>query len=176
MTSKFMLAAALVGAGAMYAQTNPFSTEVKQNYNQIKGTVMRAAEAMPDADYSFVPAMGSRSFGAAVTHIAEVQAGLCGMAEGQQKQIDTSKTDKAGAIAALKAAFDFCDPIYAALTDANGAETRKMFGRDRTRLGILDFGVIHSNEMYGTLAVYLRLKNIVPPSSAGRGGMGKKKE
>ena len=51
----------------------------------------------------------------------------------------------------------------------------KMFGRDKTVFGVLDFGVIHSNEMYGTLAVYLRAKNKIPPSSAGR-GMGKKKE
>ena len=36
--------------------------------------------------------------------------------------------------------------------------------------------MIHDNEMYGTLAVYLRAKSKVPPSSAGRGGMGKKKE
>jgi hypothetical protein len=50
-----------------------------------------------------------------------------------------------------------------------------MFGRARTMFGVLDFGVIHDNEMYGTLAVYLRAKNKVPPSSAGRGA-GKKKE
>jgi len=38
----------------------------------------------------------------------------------------------------------------------------------------LNFGVIHDNEMYGTLAVYLRAKSQVPPSSIRP--MGKKKE
>jgi hypothetical protein len=90
-------------------------------------------------------------------------------------KIDTSKTSKADAQAALKTAFDYCDPIYAAITDADSLKMVKMFGRDKTVFGVLDFGVIHSNEMYGTLAVYLRAKNKVPPSSAGR-GMGKKKE
>jgi uncharacterized damage-inducible protein DinB len=176
MKSTMIMLAALASASVMYAQ-NPFSTEVKQGYNGIKNNVMRAAEAMPEADYSFVPAKGSRSFGQAVLHIAEVQMGICAMAQGEPpKQIDQAKTSKADAVAALKEAFDYCDPIYAALTDANGAEMKKMFGRDRSRLGILDFGVIHSNEMYGTLAVYLRLKEIVPPSSAGRGMMGKKKK
>jgi len=82
----------------------------------------------------------------------------------------------ADAVAALKAVFDFCDPIYAAMTDADAAKMVKVFGRDRTKFGALNFGVIHTNEMYGTLAVYLRAKDMVPPSSAGRGNMGRKKE
>jgi len=176
MKLKLMFAVALAGTAAVYAQ-NPFSTEVKGNYEQVKGLVTKAAADMPDDGYAYVPGPGSRTYGAAVTHIAEVQVALCNMAAGAEgPKIDTAKTFKADAIAALKAAFDFCDPIYAGLTDADGAKTVKMFGRDRTKLGVLDFGVIHDNEMYGTLAVYLRAKNTVPPSTAGRGMMGKKKK
>ncbi len=62
-------------------------------------------------------------------------------------------------MALLKAAFDYCDPIYNALTDTNGLEMAKMFGRDMPKFSILNFGVIHDNEMYGTMAeVYLRAK------------------
>jgi hypothetical protein len=32
--------------------------------------------------------------------------------------------------------------------------------------------VIHSNECYGSMAVYMRLQKLTPPSSAGRGGGG----
>jgi len=177
MKSMMITLVALAGAAAMYGQSNPLTTELKANYNQIKGTVTRAADAMPDADYGFVPGKGSRTYGAAVVHIAEVQAGICGMASGKEApKIDTSKATKADAQAALKTAFDFCDPIYAGINDADATKMVKMFGRDRTVFGVLDFGVIHSNEMYGSLAVYLRAKDMVPPSSAGRGGMGKKKE
>lgn len=175
MQSKMMLLAAFVGATALYGQ-NPLTTELKQTYAGIKGNVMKAADEMPDSDYGFVPGPGSRTYGAAVVHIADVQAALCGAAKGEAgPKFDASKTSKADAQAALKAAFDYCDPIYESATDADATKMVKMFGRDRTMFGALNFGVIHDNEMYGTLAVYLRAKSQVPPSSI-RSSMGKKKE
>ncbi len=53
----------------------------------------------------------------------------------------------------------------AAMTDAEATKMVKLFGGDRTMFGTLDMGVIHSNETYGTLAVYLRAKSKVPPTS-----------
>jgi hypothetical protein len=157
------------GVFSVYAQSNPLTTELKANYNNIKNNVLKGAEKMPEADYSFKPAPESRTFGEVVTHIATVQAALCASAKGETKQLDGTKTSKADAVALLKESVDYCDPIYNAMTDATGLETGKMFGRDRTKFGILDFNVIHDNEMYGTMAVYLRAKGIVPPSSEPRG-------
>ncbi|MDP8989249.1 MAG: DinB family protein [Acidobacteriota bacterium] len=175
MKFKMTMLALFAGATAVYAQ-NTLTAELKQNYAQVKATVTKAADDMPEADYGFIPGPGSRTYGQAVAHVAEAQAGLCGMASGKEApKVDENKGSKAEATAALKAAFDFCDPIYAAMTDADATKTVKMFGRDRTMFGVLDAAVIHSNEMYGTLAVYLRAKNKVPPSTAGR-GQGKKKE
>jgi hypothetical protein len=37
--------------------------------------------------------------------------------------------------------------------------------RERSTLGLLAGMISHSNEQYGYMAVYLRLKGIVPPSS-----------
>ena len=44
----------------------------------------------------------------------------------------------------------------------------KMGNRQSTRLGALTRVAIHDNEEYGYMAVYLRLKGIVPPSSERR--------
>lgn len=162
------------GATMLQAQSNPLSSAVKQNYNAVKNNILKGAEKMPDADYGFKPGEGSRSFGAVVTHIAAIQEMLCASAKGEQKSVDDSKTDKASAVALLKESIDYCDPVYESLTDANGMEMAKMFGRDQPKLNILNFNVIHDNEMYGQMAVYLRAKGMVPPSSEGRGAMKKK--
>jgi len=170
-----MIALALVSASAMFAQ-NTLSTELKQNYTMSKDNAIKGAAKMSEADYSFKPTPQVRNFGEVVTHIAQVQAAICGTAAGgEQKKFDFTKSDKASATAVLKAVFDYCDPIYNGLTDQSGAEMVKMFGRDRSKFGTLDFGVIHNTEMYGTMVVYLRLKGIVPPSSEGRGMEGGKK-
>ena len=42
-------------------------------------------------------------------------------------------------------------------------------GMARSRLATLEYNTIQSREESGDMAVYLRLKGIVPPSSAGRG-------
>ncbi len=157
------------GVSAIYAQSNPLTSELKANYNNIKNNLLKGAEKMPEADYGFKPAPESRTFGEVVTHIATVQAALCASAKGETKQLDGTKTSKTDAVALLKESVDYCDPIYNAMTDASGLEMGKMFGRDRTKFGILDFNVIHDNEMYGTMAVYLRAKGVVPPSSEPRG-------
>ncbi len=167
------IAISLVATAPVFAQSTTLSAAVKQNYNGVKNNILRGAEKMPEADYSFKPAPESRTFGEVVTHIATVQAALCGSAKGEDKKIDVSKTDKASAVAALKASIEYCDPIYDALNDTNGLEMGKMFGRDMPKFSILNFNVVHDNEMYGTMAVYLRAKGQVPPSSEGRGG-GKK--
>ena len=173
MKSKMIMLAALAGAAALYGQ-NPLTTELRQGYAQVKGNVMKAAEEMPESDYGFIPGAGSRTYGAAVLHIAQSQAGTCGAVKGEAPpMIDGNKTSKADAQAALKTAFDYCDPIYEAATDADATKMVKMGQRERTMFGALNGGVVHDNEMYGTLAVYLRAKGNVPPSSAGR-GMGKK--
>ncbi|PWU11583.1 MAG: DinB family protein [Terriglobia bacterium] len=170
--------AAILGASALQAQ-NPLSTELKQDYNAVKTDLTKAADRVSDADYNFKPEGEPRTFGQLIGHTADVQLALCGAAKGEQKRGEAgAKTSKADLMAALKESFDYCDGIYNDLTDASGAQMIKMFGRDRTRFGALSFNVQHDNEMYGSIAVYMRLKNMVPPSTADRPapGGGKKKQ
>lgn len=169
-----MVLGALTGTAMLYAQ-NPLSSEVKQSYTGVKNNITKAADRMAEGDYDFKPTPDIRSFGQLIGHVADTQMALCGVAKGEQKRGEAGqKTSKADLVAALKESFDYCDSAYDALTDADATQMLKMFGRDRSKLGVLDFNVIHDNEMYGTIAVYMRLKGVVPPSTADRAaGQGK---
>jgi uncharacterized damage-inducible protein DinB len=164
------LMGALLGAVALNAQ-NPLSSDTKNFYNGIKGTLTKAADEMAEADYSYKASPMERTYGAMVGHIADVQFALCGNANGEQKKSDAekTKTSKADLVAALKASFDYCDGVYNGLTDADAATMVPLFGpRKATKLAVLNFNIAHDNEMYGQLVVYLRIKGLVPPSSQRR--------
>jgi hypothetical protein len=65
----------------------------------------------------------------------------------------------------LKASYAECDKAFAALTDANLSEMLAAGPAKRSRIGLMWGTVSHDNEQYATLALYLRLKGLVPPSS-----------
>ncbi len=161
---------ALLACCALQAQSaNPTITELRKaswGYEAVKANLIKAAEKMSDADYAYRAAPDIRTVAELFGHIADVQARLCGMVTGEQKQLNAGKmTAKADLVNALKASFEVCDAAWDKVTDANGHE---MVGSGRgaqTRLGELEHVIIHDNEEYGYLAVYMRLRNIVPPSS-----------
>jgi hypothetical protein len=158
-----MLASALASVGSQHSQTtNPVIAETRQAYTAVKGYLTRAAAAMPEEDYSFAPTPAVRTFGALLAHIADHQTTYCSTALGPRKQADAaSKTTKADLVAALAASFATCDAAWASITDANASQ---MVGQ-RSRLGTLILDVIHSNEEYGYMSLYFRMKGMVPPSS-----------
>ena len=170
--------ATLLGTTIVSAQ-NPLSTELKQQWTATKDTLTKSADRVADADYGFKPApTNTRTFGQIIGHIADVQLAICSAAKGEQKRGDAemTKTTKADLVAALKASFDYCDSAYDSLTDASATEQIRMFGGMRSRLNALYFNIIHDNEMYGQVVTYYRAKGQVPPTTADRPAMGKKKE
>jgi len=166
--STTMFAAALaVSCGLQAADT--LSTEAKQGYNQIKGNILKMAEGMPEEHYAFKATPEIRTFGQLIAHIADAQMGTCSAVNGAMKQLGAaSKTSKADLVAALTESNAECDKAFAALTDANAGEMVKTRRGERSRLGTLVGVTIHGNEEYGYTAVYMRLKGLVPPSSAGK--------
>jgi uncharacterized damage-inducible protein DinB len=158
----------LVMSSAIFAQDSPISAFNKRGYGQIKIWVLGAAEKMPEENYSFKPTADIRSFGQLVGHVADAQYLFCAPVLGEKNpglNIEKSKTSKADLIAALKASFAYCDKAYDSATDAAGVQTVKLFGGDAPKTGVLGVNISHSAEHYGNMVTYLRLKNIVPPSS-----------
>src|SRR5262249_4440194 len=141
-------------------------SEAKQNYTRIKGNLMKMAEKTPEDNYNFQPTPEIRTFGALVGHVADAQMGTCSAVNGSPKQLGAaSKKSKADLVAALKTSFDECDKAFESLSDATATEMIKTRRGEQSKLGALVGITIHDNEEYGYMAVYLRLKGIVPPSS-----------
>ena len=161
-----LLAFPLSAGGQTPSQSPSTADAIRQSYNVIKSNLLKAADKMPDEGYDFHPTPEERSFGGWVAHVADAQTAGCSRALGSPKTPSAgSKTAKADLLAALKDSFDTCDAAYAALTDANGGETVQSFRGPTTRLASLAGNLMHDSECYGAMAVYLRLKGIVPPSS-----------
>jgi uncharacterized damage-inducible protein DinB len=145
---------------------NPLSGEIKQSYQMVKNNIIKSAQEMPEENYSFKPTPDIRSFAQVLGHVAESQMRTCSAFTGAQKSIDAaSKTSKADLVAALQEAFTQCDKAYDMVTDADATNMIKTPRGQRTKLGALIANTTHDTEQYGIIAVYLRLKGLVPPSS-----------
>lgn len=169
-----VMIAALAAAGALGAQ-DPLSTELRQSWNRTINNVVAAAEKMPEGDYNFKPAPESQSFRDLVAHTADSAMGTCSAYSGERKMAGArDMTAKADLVGAMKAAQAECEKAYGSITDAKAAEVIQGPRGSRSRLGTLYGNAIHIEHEYAQMAVHLRLKGIVPPSSEGRGG-GKKK-
>ena len=153
----------------LQAQENPFTADVRQGYASIKDNVLKAADKMPASDYSFRTVQQVRTYGEMVAHVADANTRMCGLLKGETPTANAAaKTSKEELVTALKASFDYCDPVYASMTDAEGAATVKWARWEMSKLGLLNFNVRHDNEMYGIMGAFLRIKGLIPPSSESR--------
>jgi uncharacterized damage-inducible protein DinB len=164
-----LLATSAIAFAQAPASANPFSAFNKFAYSRISDNLLRSAEKMPEENYSFKPTDAVRSYGQIIGHVADAQYYFCSTASGETNpapKIEKTKTSKADLVAALKESIAFCNKAYEGMTDTAGTQTVKLFGNiDAPKLGALEMNLIHDNEHYGNLVTYMRLKNIVPPSS-----------
>jgi uncharacterized damage-inducible protein DinB len=175
---QFLAFTALLAAPSLsLAQTQPpasqtftLSGNLVRGYQNIERNLLEAAQKMPDADYSFKPTPDVRPFGQLVAHVALSQFGTCATLKGdatrphKDDKEDATRT-KAELIALLKESTAYCDPVLTALKDEDMLTLTKA-GQNQAAKGLFLAGTnTHGNEMYGTMAVYLRLKGIVPPTT-----------
>jgi len=174
-SAMIVLAAALSGGPGLFAQPlESLITEARNSYNGIKNNLLKAADKMPEDAYSFKPTPELQTFGQRVAHVAG-QIGQCSVLTGERKTTDANtKTAKADLVAALKASFDACDAAWDSINEKTAMDmVAGRGGTQRSKLAILIGNTLHIDEVYGTMTVYMRLKGLVPPSSEGRGGMGR---
>jgi uncharacterized damage-inducible protein DinB len=149
---------------------DPATASIRGTFDLVKGNIMKAAAQIPEDMYAFKPTPEVRSMGALFAHIADANFMICGAASDEKPTmtgIEKTKTTKKDLAEALEASFKFCESAFSGLTGARANETVKFFlPGTHTRLGVLAFNNAHDFEHYGNIVTYMRLKGMVPPSSA----------
>jgi len=153
---------------------------VRNAYMGNKNNILRSAEKMPEELYGLRPGPQEevRTFGQHLAHVANFNFLWCSQARGEKNpnagnNLEKTLKMKAEFIKALTDSFAYCDPAYAALTDATGMEVidiTQESGRQQRlpRMALLIMNLAHNNELYGNLVTTMRIKSIVPPSSEPR--------
>jgi len=174
----FAFAALLAVPGALAGQeksqaqatppANPITASEKGLYSFVSNAVIGAAQKMPEENYSFKPTPEVRSFGQIVGHVADASNMFCSLSLGESnpaKGIEKTKTSKAELVAALKDAVAYCNKAFDSMTDAKGSQTVRFMNFDIAKLTVLSLNTAHTDEHYGNMVTYLRIKGIVPPTS-----------
>jgi uncharacterized damage-inducible protein DinB len=143
---------------------------IRSTMDLVKGYLTKAAAQVSEEQYAFKPTPDVRSMGELFAHVADANFMICSAASGEKPtmgDIEKTKKTKTDITQAMAASFSFCEKILDGMTDARGAEVVKFFiPGTHTRLGVLAFNVAHDFEHYGNVVTYMRLKGMVPPSSA----------
>ena len=151
------------------------ASSAKAMHAMIRRDLAEAAESMSADEYAFRPTPQVRTFGQIIGHVIDANFFFCAQAAGEKSPATADYeeiVDKAALVKALNDSLDYCDRVYAATTDANFIQAMQIahvIGKGSTntvRGAVLMYNIAHNNEHYGNLAVYMRLKGHVPPSTA----------
>jgi|SRR5580693_1946559 hypothetical protein len=172
---------ALAGGGAARAQgAAPVRRlTVPQLEDRLVGLVersfVRAADAMPESKYAFVPTAGEfkgvRSFGNMVKHVAlsnyGMAAALLKEAPPVNLDVESERTAKADILKFLTGSFAYLHKAVGRIDGKNLTEPVQSPDSPTplARLEVADRALWHCFDHYGQMVEYLRMNGIVPPAS-----------
>ncbi len=178
-----MVAAAVVAVSTTsFAQGRPAATacttltcDVQADFERTRATITGIVNAMPDDKFGFKPTPAQQTFAERVMHIALTDVALMGTlgAKTPAPMLNPKASTKADVMAELQKAYDFEAAALKEFTDAQLIERVKslpFLGPTVSRMRLIYFAFGHSQDIYGQMAVYLRLSGVVPPAS-NRGGV-----
>jgi uncharacterized damage-inducible protein DinB len=150
-----------------------FAVYLQGQYATLKRNITGSVDRMPADHFAFRPVPEVMSYAELLAHIVDTQYSYCSTVKGTDNpgaSLDFKVTDKVAVGKLVKDSFAYCDDVFAAVTNENALEmlTRGSPPNQRqlARVNQLTQLIVHGNEHYGNLVTYMRMKGIVPPSSA----------
>ena len=144
--------------------------ELLKDWTGLKETMHAIAAEMPADKYGFKPTPEQQTFGERTVHVAMTNVYFLSLLGGTATKptIDPKATTKDAALKALDDSFDYGTAILKQQTDQtlmqSVASAPKFMGPS-SRARLIAFLGGHTWDIYGQMAVYLRLNGRVPPAS-----------
>jgi hypothetical protein len=153
------------------AQSPTIQSDVLKDWTNMKETMTKIADAMPEDKFGYKPTPAQRSFGEQILHVAGANVGLIKTLGGKAPAptIDQKATSKAVILKALADSYDYGIAVIKEQTDQSMLEAVQgpRFIGTATRARMVWDTIGHAWDEYGAMTTYLRLNNIVPPASRG---------
>jgi uncharacterized damage-inducible protein DinB len=126
--------------------------------------------AMPEDKFGFKPTPAQESFAERVMHVVNIDIKLISTLGGKTPApaVNAKATSKADVVAALNMSMDYGAAALKEFNDQQLAErvmSLPFMGPTVSRLRVAYFSIAHTQDIYGQLAVYLRLNGVTPPRS-----------
>jgi uncharacterized damage-inducible protein DinB len=154
------------------AQTEHVSlqAELLKDWTGLKETMHKIAAEMPADKFGFKPTDAQQTFGERTVHVATTNVYFLSLLGGTATKptIDPKAMGKDAALKALDDSFDFGAAILKQQTDQTllqSVPSAPKFMGPSSRARIFAFLAGHTWDIYGQMAVYLRLNGLVPPAS-----------
>jgi hypothetical protein len=151
------------------AQTASLKAELLKDWVELKDTMHKLADAMPEDKYSFKTTPPQRDFGQQVGHIAGANVSNLAFlgAKTPAPMVSRAPASKAQAIRDMDASFDYGAAVISEFNDQTLMEvvpTNRFLGPS-SRARVIYFLLGHTWDIYGQMVVYLRLNGGTPPAS-----------
>ena len=158
------------GRGAGAAVCTTVACDVQGDWERSRGLIVGIANAMPEDKWTFKSTPAQRSYGEQVMHIVQTDLRLIGTlgAKTPAPAINEKATSKSDVMAALQQSMDYGAAVVKEFDDAAlSARVKSLpfMGPTVSRLRVIYFSLSHSQDIYGQMAVYLRLNGVTPPAS-----------
>jgi uncharacterized damage-inducible protein DinB len=156
------------GRGGAPACMN-LACDVQADWGRSAQSLIAIADAMPEDKWTYKSTPPQRTYGEQVMHIVQIDQRLLGAlgAKTPAPQINLKATSKADVMAALRQSMEYGTAVIKEFDDQGLLERvpGQFLGPSASRVRLINFSMSHSQDIYGQMAVYLRLNGVVPPAS-----------
>jgi uncharacterized damage-inducible protein DinB len=164
-----IIAASVALPHAASAQTASLHAELLKDWTELKPVMMAIAAAMPEEKFTYKSTPAQRDYGQQIMHVASGNMAYLRWFGGKAPApaFNRDAKSKGDILQALAASFDYGEALLREQNDESMlqmVQTNQFLGPS-SKARVIYFLIGHTWDIYGQMAVYLRLNGIVPPRS-----------